>query len=154
MRSYALCLVVLFAATLVAAGPEEELLQFDRQFNQSFNAAPLDSRADKWMSYFADNAAIPSTPPVAGRQALTDHYRKVFANPDFTLKWEPSKGEVFGGGNMGYTVGKYVAGFKDKNGQSMEQTGAYITVWKKQADGSWKIVADTGSEDGPAHAAK
>ena len=78
----------------------------------------------------------------------------MFANQDLKLTWEPLKAEVFPGGQMGYTVGKYSARFKDKAGKMMEETGRYITVWKKQSDGSWKIVTDTGSEDGPAHPAK
>jgi ketosteroid isomerase-like protein len=29
-------------------------------------------------------------------------------------------------------------------------SGTYSTTWKKQPDGSWKIILDTGSPDGPA----
>jgi ketosteroid isomerase-like protein len=154
MRKLTFCVVVLVAASLFAATPEDEIMRLDREFSRTFNEASQDKRADQWVSYFAENAAVPATPPVAGKQALSEHYKKVFANPDLILKWDPIKGEVFAGGQMGYTVGRYTARFKDKSGQTMEQTGTYITVWKKQADGSWKIVADTGSEDGPARATK
>ncbi len=153
MRSGILCVCLLIAATAFAATPEDEILQLDREFSRTFNAAPLATRADQWMSYFAENATVPSAKPLAGKQALTDHYKQVFADPDLKLSWVPSKGEVFPGGKMGYTVGKYTARFKEKDGKAMEQTGTYITVWKKQEDGSWKIVADTGSDDGPAHQA-
>jgi ketosteroid isomerase-like protein len=142
---------MLFAIGVFAATPEQEILQLDREFNRTFNAASQEKRADQWMSYFADNATVPAATPLAGKQALSDHYKKVFANPDLTLKWDPTKGEVFAGGNMGYTVGKYTARFKDKDDKLMEQAGTYITIWKKQDDGSWKIVADTGSDDGPPH---
>jgi len=154
MRFAKLLLFMLLATNVFAGNPEDEILQLDREFNRTFNEASQEKRADQWMSYFADNAAVPSATPVAGKQALSEHYRKAFASPDLTLKWEPAKGEVFAGGQMGYTVGKYTAHFKDKSGQAMEETGTYITVWKKQPDGSWKIVTDTGSEDGPARAAK
>jgi ketosteroid isomerase-like protein len=150
MRKLVLCLVVFLAGMSFAATPEEEIIQVDRDFNHAFNEASQEKRVDRWVAYFAENGVVPATPPVAGKPALSEHYRKVFSNPDLRLSWDPIKAEVFPGGKMGYTVGKYLARFKDKNGNAMEETGRYITIWKKQEDGSWKIVADTGSDDGPA----
>jgi len=150
MRRAVLCLFVLLPYYSFAATPEDQIMQADRDFNKATQA----KRAEGWNSYFAENAAIPSTPPLAGKQAIGEHYRQVFANADFTLAWDPDKAEVFPGGQMGYTTGKYLARFKDKEGNIMEQSGHYITVWKKQQGGSWKIVADTGSEDGPPRAAQ
>lgn len=152
MRLVKLFVFVLIAASAFAANPEDEILQLDREFSRTFNAAPMATRADQWMSYFAENATVPSAKPLAGKQALTEHYKQVFADADLKLSWVPTKGEVFAGGKMGFTVGKYTALYKD-DGKLMEQTGTYITVWKKQEDGSWKIVADTGSDDGPARQA-
>lgn len=145
MHRLSLAIILLFAIAALAATPEEQIMQTDRDFNQ----ATQEKRAEGWNSYFAENAAVPLTPPLAGKQAISEHYQKVFADKDFTLTWYPMKAEVFPGGKMGYTTGKYVARFKDKAGKLMEQTGRYITVWKKQSDGTWKIVTDTGSEDGP-----
>jgi ketosteroid isomerase-like protein len=156
MRKAVLCLFMVFAGMMFssrssfAATPEEEIMQADRDFN----TATQQKRADGWMTYFAENAVVPTTPPLAGKAALALHYKKMFANPDLVLSWKPLKAEVFPAGKMGYTVGKYSARYKSTNGEGMEETGRYITVWKKQDDGSWKIVADTGSEDGPARKAK
>ncbi len=150
MRLTVLCFLLSCSAVVFAATPEAEIMQADRGFNQATQA----KRAEGWNSYFAENAAVPSTPPLAGKQAISEHFQKVFADPDFTLTWDPLKAEVFPGGKMGYTTGKYVVHFNDKDGKKMEQTGRYITVWKKQDDGSWKVVTDTGSEDGPPRPAK
>jgi len=144
MREAVLCLIMMFASVAFAITPEEEIMQADRDFNRATQA----KRAEGWLSYFAlDDAALPS-PPVAGKQAITEKYQKLFADADFTLTWDPAKAEVFPGGAMGYTTGRYVARFKD-DGKTMESSGRYITVWKKQKDGAWKIVTDTGSPDGP-----
>ena len=36
-----------------------------------------------------------------------------------------------------------------KGGKAMPDKGKYLTVWKKQADGSWKIYRDINNSDGP-----
>ncbi len=137
---------VWMCAMAFAAGPEAEIMQTDRDFNRATQA----KRAEGWLLYFAlDEAAIPD-PPTAGRQAITERYQKMFADPDFSLTWEPAKAEVFPSGKLGHTVGTYVAKFKNKEGKTMESHGHYITIWRKQEDGSWKIISDMGSPDGPA----
>ena len=145
-----LCFFVLLAGTVYAATAEEQLLQADRGFNLAIHA----KLADGLGSYLADNAVVPSTPPLAGKQAIVAFYRKVFADPDFSISSSTIKAEVFAGGKMGYTVGGFVSKFKNRSGQLMEQEGTYITVWKKQEDGSWKIIEHTGGESGPPHPAK
>lgn len=143
-RAAVVCLLMCIGA--FAAGPEEAIMQADRDFNK----ATQEKRAEGWLGYFAlDEAAIPD-PPTVGRQAITERYQKLFANPDFTLTWTPEKGEVFPAGTVGYTTGKYVARFKSKEGKQMESRGHYLTLWRKQEDGSWKIVGDSGAPDGPA----
>lgn len=148
MRSVAMatfvCVLMLGAA--FGAGPEEAIMQADRDFNK----ATQEKRAEGWLSYFALDEAALQDPPTVGKQAITERYQKLFGNPDFTLTWEPVKGEVFPAGTVGYTTGKYVARFKNKEGKRMESHGHYITLWRKQEDGSWKIVGDSGAPDGPA----
>jgi ketosteroid isomerase-like protein len=34
-----------------------------------------------------------------------------------------------------------------KDGSQRQDKGKYLTVWKRQANGEWKIVADTWSSD-------
>jgi ketosteroid isomerase-like protein len=146
---WALGFCLLFSWAALAATSEEQIMQADRDFNK----ATQEKRAEGWLAYFAlDEAALPD-PPTVGKQAITDRYQKMFGNPDFKLSWDPTKAEVFPGDKMGYTTGKYVARFKNKEGKAMESTGRYLTVWRKQDDGSWKIVTDAGSADGPAHPA-
>jgi ketosteroid isomerase-like protein len=35
------------------------------------------------------------------------------------------------------------------NGASIQDTGKDMAVWKKQSDGTWKMVADTFNSDNP-----
>ncbi len=49
---------------------------------------------------------------------------------------------------MGYTIGTYELTV-EQDGASMVTVGKYVTLWKKQADGSWKVVVDCFNADGP-----
>ena len=50
-----------------------------------------------------------------------------------------------GSGDLGYTYGNYVFISKDKDGKIVASYGKYMSVWKKQKDGSWKVVVDMGN---------
>ena len=54
-------------------------------------------------------------------------------------------------GDLAYSQGTYSVKFPDaKTKKLMAETGRYVEVYKKQADGSWKIVADTAIPEAPA----
>lgn len=54
-----------------------------------------------------------------------------------TLAWEPlTSGKI---GALGYTVG--TATF---TGPKEHWRSSYVTIWKQQADGAWKVLFDTG----------
>jgi ketosteroid isomerase-like protein len=50
---------------------------------------------------------------------------------------------------MGYTIGTYELTV-EKDGAFMVTVGKYVTIWKKQADGAWKVVVDCFNANGPA----
>ncbi|HEX4638057.1 MAG TPA: nuclear transport factor 2 family protein [Chthoniobacterales bacterium] len=46
-------------------------------------------------------------------------------------------------GETAYETGKYSYQFQEK-GKPVTEAGRYVTIWKRQADGSWKIIMDMG----------
>jgi uncharacterized protein (TIGR02246 family) len=46
-------------------------------------------------------------------------------------------------GEIAYETGKYSYTSQEK-GQPVTDEGRYVTIWRWQSDGSWKIVADMG----------
>jgi hypothetical protein len=73
-------------------------------------------------------------------------------DPNSQLTWAPSKVDVSADGTLGYTWGRYDYTAKGKDGKVTSSPGIYLTIWKRQADGSWKFVFDGGPEipDNPA----
>jgi ketosteroid isomerase-like protein len=142
-------LVALLAACARAqdvAATRSALMDADRAFNRATAAR----RADGWMEFIAeDGEMMRSAGTVTGRAAIREAMAKAFADTSFSLTWEPLQADAGGSGDLGYTNGKYEARFRDANGKSALRTGRYLTVWKKQADGSWKVVRDIGVQDPP-----
>jgi ketosteroid isomerase-like protein len=55
--------------------------------------------------------------------------------------------DVAESGDLGYTLGRYESRRIGPDGQQVRETGSYLTVWKRGADGSWKVALDIGSPD-------
>jgi ketosteroid isomerase-like protein len=64
-----------------------------------------------------------------------------------TLTWKPSQADVSTSGDLGYTWGRYEYRDRAADGRSVVETGSYVTIWRRQADGSWKVVLDGGTPD-------
>lgn len=58
------------------------------------------------------------------------------------LTWEPQGGDIAASGELGYTYGIYEL----KDTSNNVQRGTYVTIWKKQVDGKWKFVLDSGNQ--------
>lgn len=103
-------------------------------------------------SYYADDASIfpPNGPSVNGKEAYGPFLSQLFAIPGFALSWQPKKAEVSRTGDLGYTLGAYELTMNDAEGNPLTDRGKYVTVWKKQADGTWKVVATIWNSDQPA----
>lgn len=61
------------------------------------------------------------------------------------LVWHPVTGEVAGSGDIGFTVGNAVYTGQREDGVPVVRYSKYLTVWKKQRDGTWRYVVDGGS---------
>ena len=102
---------------------------------------------DKTVSYYADDAVVlpPNQPMVTSKDGVRNLW-KGFLDSLTDISWKTTHVET--SGNMGYLIGTYAMTMKD----GTKDTGKYCEVWKKQADGKWKVVADMFSSDLPLSA--
>ncbi len=68
---------------------------------------------------------------------------------DYQLTWKPDAARMSPAGDMGFTWGSYQGRFKDHQGNWQTLSGRYMTVWKKQADGQWKVALDASNNAPP-----
>jgi ketosteroid isomerase-like protein len=105
---------------------------------------------DKFVSYYTDDASIllPNAPIITGKESIKSALKPLMGDPNFSLTFASTKQDVAKSGDLGYTIGGYtmtMSGGKDKG--PITEKGKYATVFRKQADGSWKAVADMLNSD-------
>lgn len=125
------------AATVAAA--EKELMQADRDFYADWQK----NGADAWARWWAeDGVEDTGKGPAVGPDAVRKHITETYG-PGSSLTWTPDEARAMEDGRMGLTRGHFVAVF-NAEGKKTEVRGQYITIWRKQKDGNWRIVWDGG----------
>lgn len=106
---------------------------------------------NKFLSYYAADASVyPQGMPIAtGSDAIRDAFTKMSSMPGFALQWTATKADVSASGDLGYTTGAYQMTTKDAAGTPTTEKGKYVTVWKKQSGGQWKVTDDIFNADAP-----
>ena len=146
-----LCLFISFLSAFAMGqgkgGDAALLMQLDRDFDK----ATAEKGVNGWVAYFAPNGSMlgDTSKPTTGLAEIRAQMDPVFKDSTLTLRWHPTKGEMMIPGVIGYTVGRWERVWKNKEGKWIKSIGSYSTTWKKQPDGSWKIVLDSGVSDGP-----
>lgn len=83
--------------------------------------------------------------PLIGRVAIA---KSAYWSPKaYQLTWTPTDAVMGPSGDMGYTWGHFEGHSKDANGNPVTTTGRYMTIWRRQVDGQWKVVLDAGANE-------
>jgi len=135
-------------SSMPAAGNMDSLRASLMNADKAWNDASLKKGYAHSRVDFAADEGIelePNEMPLVGKQAMNDY---AAGHPDTaqTSQWMATKAEVAASGDLGYTYGAYSLKMKTKRGTDTTEYGTYVTVWKKQSDGSWKFVADASVE--------
>jgi uncharacterized protein (TIGR02246 family) len=123
----------------------------EKAWNDQFASKDVDALAGHYASdaYFV----IPGMKAISGSADIHKAYVDAFKDPAFAVSFSSDKIEV--SGDLAYSRGHFTEKYTDpKSKQPVADGGSYITVYKKQEDGSWKAVEDfTAVEPAAAPAA-
>lgn len=91
---------------------------------------------------------LPNAPAMRGRAEIEAGLKAMmegatFSNTKFTTE------DVMLAGDIAVETGSNEMTITPKGGKAMVDKGKYLTVWKRQADGSWKIVRDVSNSNLP-----
>lgn len=118
------------------------------QMESRFEQETLQGCGAAFASWFAEDGVTLANgkAPVIGRAAIASSAN--WRPENYHLSWTPTGGQLSADGQMGYTWGTYQGVSKDAHGKPVITAGRYMTIWKKQSDGTWKVALDA-SNDGP-----
>jgi ketosteroid isomerase-like protein len=124
------------------------LISADRAWFEAYSVS--ESPPDAFVDGLVDNAQLlpPDAPLAQGKEAIRAVIAELEAMPGFSVTWSPASAEVADGGDLGYTIGTYEIKMEGPDGP-ISIDGKYLTIWKIQADGTWRVTADMFNADGP-----
>jgi ketosteroid isomerase-like protein len=139
-------LVILLSAGLTAGpgqtGRQEalgSLIAAERAFSRTSETKGI---REAFLTWLAPDAIVFRPGPVEGRPV----YEKMDPANTALLTWGPEVAEVSASGDLGYTSGPYA--YRQSRDAEPASYGHYVSVWKKQADGTWKVFLDIGIRHG------
>jgi ketosteroid isomerase-like protein len=112
-----------------------------REANTAWQKASEAQDMDAVMSFFADDFVRlrGGTNSIQNKAEEREGWSKWYAD-GWKSTWEPTKVEVAGSGDLAYVYGVY-HNERVVDGEIQKSQGGFLNVWKRQADGSWKLAA-------------
>lgn len=135
------CMVMVAAVFLSARLAESQtnavLAEQVRAAETAFAKTMADRDHAAFASFLADETVFFSPAAVRGKSAVAARWKGFFDGAKAPFAWKPETVEVLDSGTLGLTSGPVY----DPEGK---QTGTFSSIWRREADGRWKIVFDKG----------
>jgi len=130
------------------AADEQAIRDGEAQWVKDFAAKDV----EKVAAHYADDGSsmIPLMTLMTGKDAIRAGLKEEFSDPNSSLDFHPAKVEVSKSADLAYSQGTYAYTSTDpKTKKAVTEHGNYVEVYKKQADGSWKVAADIATQEVP-----
>lgn len=136
-----ICLWLLPVGSVASQDLAAADLEAVRQAASAYAAAWLTNDADSVMATFVDEPVLsPSGLPFLEGQAAARNFWFPPDSPATTVtRFDMRQIEVSGSGSLAYARGTYHLAF-EFDGASYENSGKYLTILRKGADGTWRIT--------------
>lgn len=141
-----IALFLCFSFSNLFSQPEsikQELINADLEFSEM---SAQKGMIEAFMAYVDENGVLlrPKNSPVEGRMKI-EEFLSSAPDTGFTLTWKPLFADVSSSGDLGYTYGVYEFLTKDDKNKPVTHKGTYVSIWKRDKDGKWKFVLDSGN---------
>lgn len=123
------------------AAIEKQIRENEAKWMASYNT----HNAEGLASNYAEDAALanPGAPLVTGLDAIRKETAGFAADPNLRVEFAADRVGVAASGELAYSRGHYTLTSTDpKTKKPVDGAGSYLTVYRKQNDGSWKAVED------------
>jgi ketosteroid isomerase-like protein len=133
-----LALAAMFAAAGAAPAPTNaELAEQVRQTETAFAKTMADRDHAAFVSFLSEETVWFGRGVLRGKKAVADAWKPYYDGAKAPFSWRPEHAEVLDSGTLGFTSGPVF----DPSGK---RTGTFNSVWRREADGKWRIAFDNG----------
>ena len=149
MRNGVLVLLLLLPAACSRQNRDADvkaIAKLEAQWMEDIRARDL----ERWVDHYAEDGSMlwPNSPVVTGRDNIRASIKGKIKDPNYSLVWQPEKIET--SDRMAYVRGKYILTRTERKTQEpVSDQGKYLTIYRKEADGAWKVIEDIGNSDMP-----
>jgi uncharacterized protein (TIGR02246 family) len=117
----------------------------EAKWQADFKAKDLEALAGQ---YSADASFVTSEGAANGSTEIRKTLANAGTDPAMQIQFASDKVEVAKSGDLAYSTGHFTEQYTDrKTGKVMSGQGTFVSVYKKQDDGSWKMVEDYAVTD-------
>lgn len=150
------CIALLSFTFVGTAAADPKIEQALRDLDAQWSAAAGAKDLDKTVSYYAEAAIVlpPNAPSATTKEAIRSAWKEMLARPGAGISWKATKVEVAKSGDLACVSGTYEDTMTDASGKPVKDRGKYVEIFKKQADGTWKVIVDIWNSDLPAASAE
>jgi ketosteroid isomerase-like protein len=131
--------VVVTQANVKAQTPLQDMVKTEQAFSKM---AEEKNTRDAFLAFIADDGLLFRPGAVNGKKWLLEHPAQA-SDKRPLLAWQPSFAGMAASGDLGFTTGPWELK-SDIKDEKPAGYGHFMTIWKKQPDGSWKFVVDLG----------
>src|SRR3954452_2529053 len=135
-------ILLIFVVAMVAQGQSalHDMVKTEQAFSKM---AEEQNTRDAFLAFIADDGLLFRPGAVNGKKWMLEHPAPQTSDKRPLLAWQPAYAVMAASGDMGFTTGPWEAK-ADVNDEKPQGYGHFMTIWKKQADGTWKFVVDLG----------
>lgn len=145
MRATRTSILIVVLATAGLSGQSSELPQSLTQMVDAEKAFAARALVVGWKQAFLEYFAPDAIGFDQGQAGLAREQLAKAPDPpqDLQLIWEPRFGDIAASGDLGYLTGP-VRNVRASRDGGKPRYSNYMSVWKRQRDGSFKVVMDAG----------
>ena len=135
------CMLALSVVGAAHAETHEQLTQQVRDAENGFAATMAKRDYKAFATFIAEDAVFfgGENRVYRGKKAVVDSWKGLYEKPDAPFSWRSESVEVIESGKLAHSSGPV---FNPKG----ERMGTFNSVWRRESDGSWKVVFDKGCD--------
>jgi len=137
------------------------LRNMEQKTDVAADITAINAANDQWTTAFNSNDAaavaaiyaddairlLPNQAAVEGKQAIQAAFEAMFKENAVKCALTPLEIQVAGG--WAYSRGSYKLTVNPKSGKPIKESGKYLSIGKRQSDGSWKTYRDIYNSNEP-----